>query len=411
MTRTPSSDKLKFIALLALIATVVVALFLVKRSSDNRQRAATSTGTARFLFTIPGGSTSFAAGSQVTMTLSASGTGQSQVDGFQLVANITGAVPSAMTFTPATVNGLTRVLPSADGTRPAFTDITNGKQLTVVYLGANQTPYNANGGTVTLGTITFTAPENGTITVSIDQTKSKILQTVTGTDLLSLQSPTEFSVATRVSPTPTASSTPRPVTPTPTVMPTATPRPVTPTPTAMPTATPRPATPTPSPITTASPSPNASVTIQLRFAGVTRDVGPISAKVTNGSNISTTLSFTHVQNGLYKSILTLPNTFQAPSMFTFAVKPEKHVQRIFKNWVITAGVADASLKPFEPGDLPVQDGVVNSSDINKVIATIAKPTPTSADLAISDVNYDGVVNAVDVGLILSTLSSKPDESL
>jgi len=59
------------------------------------------------------------------------------------------------------------------------------------------------------------------------------------------------------------------------------------------------------------------------------------------------------------------------------------------------------------GDLPVQDGVVNSYDISLVRNNLGK---TDADvLAKADINLDGRINTQDYSLIIFTLSMRTDE--
>ncbi len=59
------------------------------------------------------------------------------------------------------------------------------------------------------------------------------------------------------------------------------------------------------------------------------------------------------------------------------------------------------------GDLPEQDGIVNSYDLAKVRNNLGS---TSADaLAVADLNLDGAVNARDFSLILAALSFRTDD--
>ncbi len=167
--------------------------------------------------------------------------------------------------------------------------------------------------------------------------------------------------------------------------------------------------PVPSP--TATPIVARQLSVLAKFAGVTKDVGPIKAKVSDGGTIIGDLTFTHTTNGVYKAMYAVPTSYVFPTQASFSVKPEKHVQRVFRSWPVSNQTIDLTSKVFEPGDLPPQDGIVNITDINKVVAILAKPTQTADDRLIADVNYDGVVNAADVSIILSTLSTRPDESL
>jgi hypothetical protein len=55
------------------------------------------------------------------------------------------------------------------------------------------------------------------------------------------------------------------------------------------------------------------------------------------------------------------------------------------------------------GDLPKQDGVVNSLDFKAVIARLGKLDFASLDTA--DINLDGSVNTQDFSLIFQTLQT------
>lgn len=152
--------------------------------------------------------------------------------------------------------------------------------------------------------------------------------------------------------------------------------------------------------------------VLAKFAGITTDRGQIRSDLQVQAGTDYVLSFVYKGNGIYEADMSVYNQPSLPtSLPPFSVKPEKHVQRVFKNMSVVNGVVDLTSRPFEPGDLPVQDGVVNLADINKVTATISKISITADDLQVADVNYDGVVNAADLSLILSTLSTRPDESL
>jgi len=52
------------------------------------------------------------------------------------------------------------------------------------------------------------------------------------------------------------------------------------------------------------------------------------------------------------------------------------------------------------GDLPAQDGIVNSFDVMEIVDTIKKNTFVDA----ADLNYDGVVDSADYSLIMYSLS-------
>ena len=59
------------------------------------------------------------------------------------------------------------------------------------------------------------------------------------------------------------------------------------------------------------------------------------------------------------------------------------------------------------GDLPEQDGIVNSYDISLVRNLIGKTDVAS--LRQADLNLDGAVNAQDYSLVIAALSVRQDE--
>lgn len=163
-------------------------------------------------------------------------------------------------------------------------------------------------------------------------------------------------------------------------------------------------------------------TFKVKIAGVNSDVGPIKAVVTVSDRNNPSIVFSHDQTLTYLDgyyVDTFKETARDPAVFDFskgfaiAIKAEKHVKRVFASNAVAreSDVLDLTSKPLQPGDLPEQDGVVNSEDIAKVLKDMVKPIQTAEDLKEADVNYDGVVNSFDMGLILSTLSTRPDETL
>lgn len=192
---------------IVLLAGIAVAVFLALSRQDNRQRASTSTGTASIRFLAPGGTSMVTPNSTATITIQATGTGQSQVDGFQVVANITGSIPTNLSLEPAAIPDLTAVSSS-------ITDVSGGKRLMLAFITKDpQKPFNANGASVTLATLRFTAPTSGTLSISPDPSLSKILQSNTSTDLLGPITNSVFSFTTPATATPivTPSPTPLPV--------------------------------------------------------------------------------------------------------------------------------------------------------------------------------------------------------
>lgn len=277
MRKSHIKELLGVAGLFVILVGIGVAYTLAGRTTYDKSKAASATGTAQFLFSLPAGKTGMTPNAATTLTLKASGLGQSQVEGFQMIASITGSVPATMTFTPATVAGLT---PAAQ----SVVDDANGKKLTVAFVTTSPSvPFNANNATVTLGTLSFVAPASGSMTITIDQMTSKILQSVTGNDILANQGASTFSVTV-------------PATATPTVLPTALPTAIpTVVPTVRPTAT---ATPTPvvTPRVTATPIATAIPTIVPTIMPTVKPtISPTSVPVPTSTSIPGT-AFCNIGN-------------------------------------------------------------------------------------------------------------------
>lgn len=271
--KTPRITKIRVL----LLSVIVIGLGLVfsqqsQALKDLLSRTARAVlGGSADIKLVPG-TTAFQPGSTQTVYIQAH-THNVPVDGFQVIANIKGDLPSDLTFSAPTISGLNLL----------FDDLTiispTEANLQLVYLtplGTNDS-YSNNAFT-TIGQFTFTAPNPGThFTVTYDTKLTKVLATETKENIVafpngqtvtySVLSPTSTPTPTPTntpSPTPTSTPTPTPsptptFTPTPT--PTVTPKPSptnspTPTPTATPTGTPTPSpTPTGTPQVTISPTP------------------------------------------------------------------------------------------------------------------------------------------------------------
>lgn len=254
-----------------LMLGLILGIVFIQRNQELRQQASTPIGDALLNIQVPPGNLAGNTSHLVEMTVRMR-TGQKNIDGIQVVANITGDVPDDLQFLPAQIPGLSIVNPTQ-----IITDTANGKKLTLVLITASpSSPFQLTSNSLSLGNFSFTSPANGSFTITFDQTFTKINENVVGTDLLMTVQPLtlafeviEPDVCTleinveASSPTPTPSNTASP-TPTPSNTPSPTPTP-TPTqtpgsggPTAPPTFTPTPTpsnTPSPTPTWTPTPTP------------------------------------------------------------------------------------------------------------------------------------------------------------
>ena len=266
------SKRTTFITLIGITALLValgIFFFASQKPQEIRQKAAVPGGSASVMLSPK--SRTIIQGAKTSILLSASILNTS-VDGFQVVASISGKIPADITFIPTIPIGMRQI----GGT---LTAIQEGKQIQLAYITDNpeSQPF-LDPNFITLGSLVFTAPGSGDMTVSFDPTLSKIHQhseqNLPGSDILDLPEEQTYSFTppptptSTPTPTPTPSPTPRPL-PTPTLTPTPTPKPTptpSPTPRPVPTSTPTP-TPKPRPTTiptpTPTPLPNHSPVISL----------------------------------------------------------------------------------------------------------------------------------------------------
>jgi len=211
-----------------LITSIAITYVAVKKPQELREKAATPEG-SETIFLSPSNNTAYI-NQSMTVNIMANLTGKT-IDGAQIVASISGTIPSNLTYTPATISDLDIL---THGLIPTST----GKRWQLLYRSFDVAKPYTGTGLVSLGTLTFTGTESGTMTITFDAALTKIVQNQTTNDIVQLPEPGTY---TFIAPVPTPTSTPIPTpTSTPTPMPTNTP---------IPTATPIPtSTPTPTPI-------------------------------------------------------------------------------------------------------------------------------------------------------------------
>ena len=61
------------------------------------------------------------------------------------------------------------------------------------------------------------------------------------------------------------------------------------------------------------------------------------------------------------------------------------------------------------GDLPIQDGLVNSYDIALIKNNLGKTD--QALLAQADVNFDGIIDSQDYSIVIGALAIRSDDEL
>lgn len=392
-----------------LTAGLIVALTLVQNNQDIRQRAS-STGAVAPIRLTPE-SDRLDPFSTQTIELTAN-TGFEQVVGFEITANLTGTIPSDISFQPASLTGL------ALATQSLTHNSTSSATLTLGFLAdydalytkpgdtqpGNLRPFSTNDQTVTLGNFSFTAPDSGQLNISFSPQYSHVIDTTVYEDIIDTSQSYTYTFAyPPVSPTDpgtggggnTGQSTepPPPTDPPPTDEPTASPT---------------------APPTTPPTTPVNSITITTQFAGVAGNRGPIDAQVTVGTNGSTTpdfttsATFTHT-GSTYQTTIN-PTNITTGSGYWLTVKGEKHLRRAYTNLNLSSTNQINASNPQLPGDLSPQDGKADSIDLNQIFGAVSHPVQSQQDLDLADLNYDGVVNSIDTSLFITTLDNQYDET-
>jgi len=143
------------------------------------------TAPASLLFESPTGK-NIPTNQLATISIQVSGLGQTQIDGIQVQVILSGTVPTDLTLQAATVPGLTTIIQSV-------TANSNTTTVNLVFVSSNPlTPYTSTGAKILLGTLQFTSPESGTVSVAVNPTVTKILENGTGKNIVSNQTDTIF---------------------------------------------------------------------------------------------------------------------------------------------------------------------------------------------------------------------------
>lgn len=188
---------------------------------------------------------------------------------------------------------------------------------------------------------------------------------------------------------------------------------------------------TPTPTVTPTPPPNVQVnlTFYIVLAGV-NDAAAAGAKVraiiskSGRSDVTREASLTHIQNGIYKTTITV-NRAEMPvgDGYFIKIKGEKHIQNKYCAYsgqsdtcgsgtgITIPDEADISFDftnyPLPAGDVYIQDGLANSADFNKIKNLMSKACDTlSANEKLTgDLDYNNCIDTRDIGLLRETIAS------
>jgi hypothetical protein len=146
------------------------------------------------------GTSNIVAGSPTAVSIR-SNVGTSKVDGFQIFVNVTGTLPTDLTFTGSDLK--------AQGLNMAKGDIVdNGTTRTVriLFITTNpDQPFTASGDVI-LGNLKFTAPQTGNLTLTVDAALTKIVDHDSGSNLAVVPSPTIYTFVPPIGSDPGTSS-------------------------------------------------------------------------------------------------------------------------------------------------------------------------------------------------------------
>ena len=175
-------------------------------------------------------------------------------------------------------------------------------------------------------------------------------------------------------------------------------------------------TPTVIPLTPVQPP--SSITLKIRFRGVTSR--PIDDSSKNLKIYATNLTggpdfgsvdyrfeglFYVDDAGIYSKEIGLDGSYFG-HRYRLRIKGPKHLQSVFPDVYFQAGgELDLTYSPLRPGDLD-QDGKVDINDIRTIDERIFSTIP--ADVTLVDVNFDGKVDIFDRALVFQTLSVQYD---
>lgn len=222
-----------------LAVAIYFTLSAVKKPQELRGKAAVPPEQGSATVTLSPSNPTVIVGQKATLAMSAN-IQSGKADGFQVIAYFAGVVPADLKFTPATIATMTVVKSTIEDV-PQTTGDPSAPQskLTLAYLTDNpESQFSGTGLPVPLGTFSMTPTQAGTMSITFDNTLSKITRADKAAPLPAEQvkdvlifpenGTIAFATPTPTS-TPTPTATPTPTnTPTPTFTPTPTPTPILP---------------------------------------------------------------------------------------------------------------------------------------------------------------------------------------
>ena len=114
--------------------------------------------------------------------------------------------------------------------------------------------------------------------------------------------------------------------------------------------------------------------------------------------------FTLIEDNIFKTKIYIAD-FEKNNIYSFFIKPEKYLGRVFSNYVIENDTVDINLtnEYFYGGDIFPHDGEVSAYDLSKIFKNLGK------DVNETDINQDGITGIQDYLITLYTLKNNITE--
>lgn len=163
-----------------------------------------------------------------------------------------------------------------------------------------------------------------------------------------------------------------------------------------------------------------SITLKIKLQGERANNTELNVQITfysqDGFTKNESIKFTSVNKSVFEGKISLNNDFNFSRFYALFVKPEKYLGKIFCTNELSGidcktpqflfkqdnNIIDLTNTTFMAGDLPPQDGKVDSYDLTKIINNLGK---IGASYTNTDINQDFVTNAVDYTLALWSLKN------
>ena len=138
-------------SLFLLLGTLILVIFATQKPQELRQKAATPTGPVELI--VSPSTSIVTGGTPASISLSVNIPTQTNIDGFQIIANLSGNIPM-LNYEQPTLPGMTLLKYGLTGT-------SDTKQLSIVYISDDPLKPYIGQGLISLGKIKFPAPTSG----------------------------------------------------------------------------------------------------------------------------------------------------------------------------------------------------------------------------------------------------------